>query len=145
MKYYEKNDCTYIPEPIMDVFDCKYKTLQYLLQSDDEQERYWIQECLKSLYEKGLSNNVAYWDRLEEEAKVKKIIGEKLNTCMFAYPNTLKHYIDLFWECGSTVGAGRGSACSGLNHYLLGITQLDPIEWDLPFWRLELLRNSLPI
>ena len=54
---------------------------------------------------------------------------------MFAYPNTLKHYIDLFWECGSTVGAGRGSACSGLNHYLLGITQLDPIEWDLPFWR----------
>ena len=145
VKYYEKNDYTYIPEPIMDVFDCKYKTLQYLLQSDDEQERYWIQECLKSLCEKGLSNNVAYWDRLEEEARVKKIIGEKLNTCMFAYPNTLKHYIDLFWECGSTVGAGRGSACSGLNHYLLGITQLDPIEWDLPFWRLELLRNSLPI
>jgi DNA polymerase-3 subunit alpha len=41
----------------------------------------------------------------------------------------------LFWRCGSTVGAGRGSACSGLNHYLLGITQLDPIKWNLPFWR----------
>lgn len=41
----------------------------------------------------------------------------------------------MFWECGSTVGAGRGSSCSGLNHYLLGITQLDPIKWDLPFWR----------
>jgi DNA polymerase-3 subunit alpha len=54
---------------------------------------------------------------------------------MFAYPNTLQHYIDLFWKCGSTVGAGRGSACSGLNHYLLGVTQLDPIEWNLPFWR----------
>ena len=54
---------------------------------------------------------------------------------MFAYPNTLKHYVDLFWNCGSTVGAGRGSACAALNHYLLGITQLDPIEWDLPFWR----------
>lgn len=45
---------------------------------------------------------------------------------MFAYPNTLKHYVDLFWNCGSTVGAGRGSACAALNHYLLGITQLDP-------------------
>ena len=54
---------------------------------------------------------------------------------MFRYPITLQHYVDLFWECGSTVGAGRGSSCSGLNHYLLGITQLDPIKWDLPFWR----------
>ena len=127
VKHYEKGDCTYIPGLIMDTFDFKYKTLQSLLVSDDEQERYWIQECLKSLYKKGLSDNVAYWDRLEEEARVKRIIGKKLNTCMFAYPNTLQHYIDLFWRCGSTVGAGRGSACSGLNHYLLGITQLDPI------------------
>ena len=54
---------------------------------------------------------------------------------MFAYPVTLQHYVDLFWKCGSMVGAGRGSSCSGLNHYLLGVTQLDPLEWDLPFWR----------
>ena len=54
---------------------------------------------------------------------------------MFAYPVTLQHYVDMFWECGSMVGAGRGSSCSGLNHYLLGITQLDPIQWNLPFWR----------
>ena len=33
------------------------------------------------------------------------------------------------------VGAGRGSSCAALNHYLMGITQLDPIEWDLPFFR----------
>lgn len=52
---------------------------------------------------------------------------------MFSYPVTLEHYVNLFWNCGSIVGAGRGSSCSGLNHYLLGITQLDPIEWDLPF------------
>ena len=54
---------------------------------------------------------------------------------MFRYPIVLQHYVDMFWDCGSTVGAGRGSSCSGLNHYLLGITQLDPIKWDLPFWR----------
>ena len=54
---------------------------------------------------------------------------------MFAYPITLQHYIDMFWDLGSTVGAGRGSSCSGLNHYLLGVTQLDPIKWELPFWR----------
>jgi DNA polymerase-3 subunit alpha len=54
---------------------------------------------------------------------------------MFSYPITLSHYVDLFWECGSIVGAGRGSSCSGLNHYLLGITQLDPLKWNFPFWR----------
>lgn len=114
-----------------------YEELGRLFTSDNIQERYWVNECWKALEEK-----IGFWGeheeyvaRLNEEARVKRVVGEKLGTCMFAYPNTLKHYIDLFWKCGSTVGAGRGSACSGLNHYLLGITQLDPIEWDLPWWR----------
>ena len=113
----------------------KYPILSSLIWSDNIQERYWVNECIIALQEKGLYNDPRYLERLEEEARVKRVIGEKLETCMFAYPNTLKHYVDLFWECGSTVGAGRGSACAALNHYLLGITQLDPIEWNLPFWR----------
>ena len=113
----------------------KHPTIKELYMSDNIQERYWVNQCMDKLEELNLLSDERYIDRLEEEARIKKVIGEKLETCMFAYPNTLQHYIDLFWECGSTVGAGRGSACSGLNHYLLGITQLDPIEWDLPFWR----------
>lgn len=128
--YYAPNDWSRIPS-----FVKNYKILSSLVESDNEQERYWIQECTISLKTKNLINKTEYWERLEEEARVKRVIGEKLQTCMFAYPNTLKHYVDLFWNCGSTVGAGRGSACAALNHYLLGITQLDPIEWDLPFWR----------
>jgi len=113
----------------------EYAVLSSLYNSDNIQERYWINQCEEALIEKGLDKDKRYWDRLEEEANTKRIVGEKLQTCMFSYPNTLQHYIDLFWRCGSTVGAGRGSACSGLNHYLLGITQLDPIKWNLPFWR----------
>ena len=105
-----------------------------MLKSDDKVERYWVNECVSKLLEKDLYNKT-YLDRLEEEADIKKTISEKLGTNMFSYPVTLQHYVDLFWECGSMVGAGRGSSCSGLNHYLLGITQLDPLEWDLPFWR----------
>lgn len=64
---------------------------------------------------------------------------------MFAYFNTFKHYIDLFWECGSIVGPGRGSATGFLSNYLLGITQLDPIRWGLPYWRfLNKERAELP-
>lgn len=116
-------------------FEEEYPILASLFESDNKQERYWVNQCFEALEKKGIGLDERYLARLNEEARVKRVIGEKLETCMFAYPNTLQHYIDLFWRCGSTVGAGRGSACSGLNHYLLGVTQLDPIEWDLPFWR----------
>ena len=112
----------------------KYPTLLSMECSDDKIERYWINKCRKRLQKLGLENEI-YLARLEEEADIKRTIGEKLETNMFAYPVTLQHYVNLFWDCGSIVGAGRGSSCSGLNHYLLGITQLDPIKWNLPFWR----------
>lgn len=111
-----------------------YPTLAKLYQSDNAIERYWVNECVDKLETLGLKNG-EYCARLEEEARVKRVISNKLETNMFAYPVTLQKYVDLFWECGSIVGAGRGSSCSGLNHYLLGITQLDPVHWSLPFWR----------
>ena len=118
-----------------DDFHQHYPTLASMYESENIYERYWVNKCIESLVNKGLSTKKEYIDRLEEEADIKKTISEKLETNMFRYPITLQHYVDLFWECGSTVGAGRGSSCSGLNHYLLGVTQLDPIKWNLPFWR----------
>ena len=121
-----------------------FPTIDYLLCSDEIQERYWINECLNGLREKDLYNT-EYLKRIEIEADVIKYIGEKLNDCLFAYFNTFKHYIDLFWECGSIVGPGRGSATGFLSNYLLGITQLDPIRWNLPYWRfLNKERAELP-
>ena len=114
--------------------DDRYPVLQSMFSSEDKVERYWVNACYSKLEELGKCNDT-YLSRLNEEARVKRVISEKLETNMFAYPVTLQHYVDMFWECGSIVGAGRGSSCSGLNHYLLGITQLDPIEWDLPWWR----------
>lgn len=112
----------------------KYPILSDMFQSNDKVERYWVNKCSEKLRKLGLRNET-YLSRLEEEADIKRTISGKLGTNMFAYPVTLQHYVDLFWKCGSIVGAGRGSSCSGLNHYLLGITQLDPIKWNLPFWR----------
>ena len=121
-----------------------FPTIDNLLCSDEIQERYWINECLNSLREKGLYNT-EYLARIEIEADIIKYIGEKLDDCLFAYFNTFKHYIDLFWECGSIVGPGRGSATGFLSNYLLGITQLDPIRWNLPYWRfLNKERAELP-
>ena len=122
----------------------KYPIICSLLQSDNAQERYWINECIQGLQEKNLYNDT-YIARIEIEADVIKFIGDKLDDCLFAYFNTFKHYIDLFWECGSIVGPGRGSATGFLSNYLLGITQLDPIRWNLPYWRfLNKERAELP-
>lgn len=116
-----------------------FPTLRKMFLSESIYDRYWVNECWSKLEKLGkgftTGDDLTYIERLEEEARVKSIIGEKLETNMFKYPITLQHYVDMFWKKGSIVGAGRGSSCSGLNHYLLGITQLDPIAWNLPFWR----------
>ena len=126
-----------------DIF-ANYPILNSLFKSDNIQERYWAHECHQALVQKGIMND-EYLARLETEADVIKYIGEQLDDCLFAYFNTFKHYIDLFWECGSTVGPGRGSATGFLSNYLLGITQLDPIRWGLPYWRfLNKERAELP-
>ena len=117
----------------------KYPILNSMFKSDDKVERYWINQCFEGFKEKKIDwtqqENEVYLARLEEEAATKRIIGEKIHTNMFSYPVTLQHYIDMIWECGSPVGAGRGSAGAGLNHWLLGITQVNPIPWDFPWFR----------
>lgn len=112
----------------------QYPTLFELRQSDNIQERYWVNQCLTALKEKSLDNET-YLERLEIEAKIIKIIGSKLNNCLYEYFNTFQHYINLFWECGSIVGPGRGSAVCFLSNWLMGITQLDPIKYDLLYFR----------
>ena len=117
----------------------EYSVLNSLFESDDGINRFWINQCFEGFKKKNIDwkkqENKKYLDRLEEEATTKQIIGEKLNTNMFSYPVTLQYYMNLIWECGSPVGAGRGSSCAGLNHWLLEITQLNPLEWNFPWFR----------
>lgn len=121
-----------------------YPTLDKLSHSDNEQERAWINLCYTELKNKKLVNET-YMSRLEEEADTQEEIGKQLGTCIFAYPLFMRHYINLIWDCGSTVGTGRGSAGGGLSHWLLGITQTDPIKTKSYFWRfLNKSRKELP-
>lgn len=121
-----------IQEPPQDLKE--YSQLSKMFYSKDKIDRYWINTCINKLKEINKYNK-EYLDELEEEAEVKTIVGKKLDTNMFSYPVCLAHYINMIWECGSSVGIGRGSACAALNHYLLGITQLDPLQWSFPFFR----------
>lgn len=124
-----------------------YPTLNRINQSGNAQEQKWLDDCMVSLEQHNISETQIdeYMERLEIEADVIDYIGQRLGNCLFAYFNTFKHYIDLFWSCGSIVGPGRGSSTGFLSNYLLGITQLDPIRWKLPWWRfLNKERAELP-
>ena len=127
----------------------KYPTLDKLMHSENPQERYWVNECQNELNLRHLSpqhfGNDTYLERLEYEADIMDYVGQRLDTCIFAYPNFLQHYIDMIWEVGSPIGVARGSAASGLNHWLLGVTGLDPIKHGFSYWRfLNKERIELP-
>ena len=114
-----------------------YHALEKLIQSDNPQERYWINNCLIQLNKKGL-NNEEYLERLETEAEVILFISEKLNVTLVSYFNTLREIFKTILACGSIIEPGRGSSVGFLSDYLLGITQLDPIKYGLPYWRFGL-------
>jgi len=74
-----------------------YPTLYELFVSDNVQERYWVNECFNALETKNLVN-ATYLNALETEARVIKVVGEKLGNCLYEYFNTFQHMINLFWE-----------------------------------------------
>ena len=62
----------------------EYPILKDMLWSTDKVERYWVNECINKLEQLDKCNHT-YLSRLEEEADIKRTIGEKLETNMFAY------------------------------------------------------------
>lgn len=119
--------------------------LDKMNESEYEQDRYWVNYCVWSLKNKGLYND-SYLDRLNIEAKEMWLISEKLGVRMTSYYNTMQKIIEIVWDKGdSLVGPARGSATGFLSCYLLGITQMDPMKWNLPHWRhLTETRPELP-
>lgn len=80
-----------------------------------------------------------YKQRVKEELDV----IEKKDFC--DYFLILVDYISWCRKNGIIVGPGRGSACGSLVCYLIGITELDSIKYDLDFGRfLTIERKDLP-
>lgn len=94
--------------------------------------------CKQSMKEKGLESDV-YKERLEEELKV---ITDKNFGSYFLVVSDMVNWSK---TNGILVGPGRGSAAGSLVCYLLGITDVDPIKYDLLFFRfINPERNDFP-
>jgi DNA polymerase III subunit alpha len=93
-----------------------------------------------SLLESKCLQNLHYLKKdLKEEEKYKFILEKELNVIKkLNYSNyfiNLSDIINAFYSAEIEVGPGRGSAVSSLVSYLLNITQIDPIQHNLFFWR----------
>ena len=95
--------------------------------------------CNKSLEEMGLANSDQYVERVKEELKV---IEDKNFASYFLVVSDMVNWAK---QNEILVGPGRGSAAGSLVCYLLGITEVDPIEYDLLFFRfINPERNDFP-
>lgn len=88
-----------------------------------------------ALIENNLHNNREYVDRAKEELADIKYLGHEnyFITMYEIFKKAEKH---------TFLGPGRGSGCGSLVNYLLGITQLDPIPYNL-LWSRFLGRHKV--
>jgi len=87
-----------------------------------------ISACIDGARDLGLKDNPEYINRLKEELSVISDRG------FSKYFLTMKAIADRATDI-QLAGAGRGSAAGSLVAYVLGITQVDPIKYNLLFSR----------
>lgn len=118
----------------------KYQYIKELYEDEEEQHKYLISQTFKGIVEREIKQ-----DKLEEvleriNIECKEIIGasQAKHQPMGAYLVTMQKNVDIIWEeAESFVGPGRGSANGYIINYLLGITQVNPLEQgvEMPHWR----------
>jgi DNA polymerase-3 subunit alpha len=126
--YQACEDYDILNKPMLPIFDCPNGLSE--------------EEYLKSLARKGWKELLIDRDKVKNESDKKKYL-DRFNTelqvikdaNLFGYFLIVQDIIRFVNESGWMSGPGRGSAAGCLISYLIGITQIDPVEYDLLFER----------
>lgn len=125
-----------------------YPHIRYFATSPYEQDRFMLSMIERGFKEKGEEFNSENLSRIDIELKQLWLISEKLNQQLSSYYNLVEQIIEIMWDDekgNSLVGVARGSVTGFYICYLMGITQINPIKWNLPYWRhIHELRPELP-
>lgn len=127
----------------------EYEYLKKYINSPHEADRVLLNEML---YHMPDLIEPEHYPRTLERANTEMFelweISEKLGVRVSDYLLTVAKVVDIIWEEVQTlVGPGRGSAVAWVTNYLLGITQVNPLEYpiEIPHWRfLSAERPELP-
>ena len=117
------------------IYDTESRHLPKYQMTKEEKEKHGTSENLfnhlisEGLKNRGIGDEKKYIDRLAKEIEVLKM-GDVIDYFLDLY-----NVIGYARSKGYLVGIGRGSAGGSLVAYLLGIIQIDPLEFDLLFER----------
>lgn len=140
---YEELDCC---NELVNLVDLRFEKESLKISKFNEDINFDSKAFLTKLAYKGLekrnkafAKDEKYISRLEKELKV-------INEMGFSdYFLIVYDYVKFAKNHGILVGPGRGSAAGSLVSYVLGITNVDPIKYDLLFERfLNVERISMP-
>lgn len=127
----------------------KFEYINKYLTSEYEDDRYFIYLGLIKLADMSLppEKKEQYLERLELELTECWLVSERLGQPISSYLLMVRNIIQIMWrEAESLVGISRGSAGVMLINYLIGVTQMNPLEQGiyLPHWRF-LERNKIEL
>lgn len=112
----------------------KYKYIYLFGTSQYHIDRALLQQMETGIENKRIELTEEVLERINRELGSLWEISEKLNQRLSSYYLLTKEIVDIIWLV-SIVGVSRGSAGAFYICYLLDITQIDPIKFDLPDWR----------
>ncbi len=152
MTTYSLHQPTIVPMPEIPEYTFEHKLESYyevypylkkFAYSDYEVDRFYLHLIQEGLFEKVVTRKditkkeiEIYIKRINDEIKEIWLISDKMKQRISAYYTLTKEIIDIMWTTGDTIiGVSRGSAGGFLTNYLMGITQLDPIPYNLPAYR----------
>lgn len=118
----------------------KYEYLNKYLNSEYEDDRYFLYLALTKIQDLGLDadSRQVYIERLEEEATELWLVSEGIRQRMSSYHLMVRQMVWLIWnKANSLVGPARGSAGAMLFNYLIGISDMNPLTQGIecPVWR----------
>lgn len=127
----------------------KFEYINKYYNSQSEDDRYMLYLGLMKLHEMDLPQEKKdlYLERLEQELTECWLVSERLGQSISSYLLMVRNIIQIMWDkAESLVGISRGSAGVMLINYLIGVTQMNPLEQGiyLPHWRF-LERNKIEL
>lgn len=112
----------------------KYPFIKKFATDDEKQNRYMMYCMEQRIKEKGYRFTEVEAERINTELEVLDGLSEYHKQPMSAYLNLVKRIIDIIWQV-CPVMPGRGSCSGFLSCFFLGITQLNPLDYNLPWFR----------
>lgn len=134
----------YEDNKLFDEFLNEYKYIKKYKESSNPMDNYYLHLLGEGMNYYNQEFNSKNLSRIDLELEQIWEISNKLKQPLSSYFVLTQDIINMMWEV-SLVGTARGSAACYYTNYLLGIVQINPMDYDLPYYRfLSKERAGLP-